>query len=235
VSREKVVSKWRTKVDEKRQDKQLSKDRADQPPKLVKANKTSSNVSSESAAKKWLSKSKVGSGAHHPVLRQPPSSATSKWTTARSRTLAVNRLNGLAKQAAPPSLHHSGKPAPGTHNTRGNLLQSSGSVIKAGSLQSSLANRPSSLQTKPFLPSSSAPSKLAPGPKTNWHKAAARSKAVTNFSKPATASSTVGVKKPFVPYKSSAKPGLGTKPGLSGAGKRGPVKLGGGKMGGKFF
>ena len=59
-------------------------------------------------------------------------------------------------------------------------------------------------------------------------------KAVRNF-KPAAATSTLGAKKPYVPYKSPAKPGLGARPGLGGPGKRAPVKMGGGKMGGKFF
>ena len=71
----------------------------------------------------------------------------------------------------------------------------------------------------------------------NWQKATMKTKSVNNFGKPASANSTVGAKKPFVPHKTSAKPGLGTKPGLGGVGKRGSVKLGtgGGKMGGKFF
>ena len=224
---EKVVSKWRGKVAEKESHKELSKNRSDQPPKLVRASKSSSNPgnhpssgSSEGAAKKWLSKSKT-----RQLPRQPPSSASSKWATARSRTMAVNRLASLPK------------PAPGSLNTRGNLAQNSGSLVRSNSIASKASsiqsNKPSSLQNKSFLPSSSGPSKPVPGPRTNWQKAAVKTKSVSNFSKPA--SSTVGAKKPYVPYKAPAKSGVGARPGLGGAGKKGPAKFGGGKMGGKFF
>ena len=273
AAQEKVVSKWRMRVDERRSepDKPLTKDRSDQPPKLVRVQKTEGSNSSESVAKKWLSKSKAGRAAHTAPRRQLPATTGSKWAAAKSKTLAVNRLNNLAKHAGPLPQNNSGD---ATTGTRVNALKSSSaqSILankpsslqssfankpsslqssfankpsslqssfanKPSSLQSSFANKPSSLQSsfanKPVHPSSaSAAPKSAPNARANWRTAAVKSKTVGNLTK-SVGSSTVGSKKPYVPYKSPAKSGMGMKPGL--AAKRGPQKLGGAKMGGKFF
>ncbi|XP_063693933.1 uncharacterized protein LOC134825654 [Bolinopsis microptera] len=148
--------------------------------------------------------------------------------------MAVNRLTSAPKQTGPGKhAPGSGKPAP--LNTRGNLAQKSGSLVRSNSIASKASsiqsNKPSSLQIKSSLPSSNVPSK--PGPRSNWQKAAVKTKSVSNFSKPT--SSAVGAKKPYVPHKPPAKSGMGAKPGIGGAGKKGPAKFGGGKMGGKFF
>ena len=271
AAQEKVVSKWRMRVEERRSepDKPLTKDRSDQPPKLVRVQKTEGSNSSESVAKKWLNKSKVGRAAHTAPRRQLPATTGTKWAAAKNKTLAVNRLNNLAKHAGPLPQNNSGD---ATAGTRVNALKSGSaqSILanKPSSLQSSFANKPSSLQpsfankpsslqasfankpsslqsrfankpsslqssfaNKPTHPSSAAP-KSAPNARANWRTAAVKSKTVGNFTK-SVGSSTVGSKKPYVPYKSPAKSGMGVKPGM--AAKRGPPKLGGAKMGGKFF
>lgn len=220
------MSKWRTKVEESRSDKPPTKDRSDQPPKLVRVKKTQSTNSSESVAKKWLNKSKVGKAAHpgthpggHPgahtgadtaARRQLPSTTASKWTTAKSKTLALNRLNNGA-------LIPQNKSGVNTSSSAQSILGN-----KASSLQSSLVNKPPS--TAP---------KSVPNTRANWRTAAVKSKAIGSLTKPVGPSGTVGAKKPFVPYKTPSKSGVGVKPGLST--KRGPTKLGGTKMGGKFF
>ena len=201
----------------------------------IKSSDDSTPTKKHSSMRSKLS-SDSSNPAKKPSLMQSKSQPNVLNNSSKSRASLAAPKSQLQSQSRPNVLQSKSRTSLAAPNSqlqsqsRPNVLQSnSRSHLQSPSRPNLL---PSNSRASLATPSAQGKSSTA---KANWHKAGVKTRAVNNISKPASSASTaVGAKKPYVPYKPTPKPGTGPGAGPGGKGGKGgkaaAPKFGRGKM-----